>query len=143
MKFLHAFIRAFVTLFVHLAPIWGFLALLITGGGLLLSMIEKLPVGRGIYFAWITATTVGFGDITPSRPMGKLVCVSLALIGLINTSIIGAIGLNAVLVASRRHLDLDGIRARLGHDFSSPSVQPGNTWLDDDKSEPPPADQPE
>jgi voltage-gated potassium channel len=114
MKFVREFIKVFWVLLLHLAPIVCFLAIVITLGGVLLAALEALPVGRGIYFAWITATTVGYGDLAPAAPLARVLCVALALVGLVNNSIIAAVALNAVLVSARDHLDLDSLESRLG-----------------------------
>jgi voltage-gated potassium channel len=136
MKFTRAFIRVFVVLLVHLAPIWGFLVLLITGGGVLLGLLEQLPLGHGIYCAWITATTVGYGDVTPATPLARVICVCLAVVGLVNTGILGAIGINAVLVASREHLDLDAIRSQLPGSRATQDSRPGGgRWAEPDLHE--------
>ena len=45
----------------------------------------------GIWWAWVTITTVGYGDIVPETPMGKIVASVIMLLGL---------GLFAMLTAS-------------------------------------------
>lgn len=39
----------------------------------LFSLAESLPYTTGLYWAVTTATTVGYGDITPHNPIGKLI----------------------------------------------------------------------
>ena len=39
-------------------------------------------IGDGFYWALVTVTTVGYGDITPATPSGKLIASFLILLGL-------------------------------------------------------------
>ena len=67
-------------------------------------VIEGLWIGRkeswkridALYFAFITATTVGYGDMRPSRLGCKLVAISIALTGIILTGIIVAVAIHAI-----------------------------------------------
>jgi voltage-gated potassium channel Kch len=51
----------------------------IIGGGWLFATIERIPVTTGIYWALTTASTVGFGDVTPRHPAGRLIAVMVML----------------------------------------------------------------
>jgi hypothetical protein len=113
MKFIKDFLTIFLYLFYHLSPIWGFLSVTITLLGLVLSKMEGISIGSGIYLAWITATTVGFGDITPVSGASRVLCVFLAIIGIINTGIILSIALNASRGAMERNLDMDKLKTRI------------------------------
>jgi voltage-gated potassium channel len=70
-------------------------ALLILVGGGCLSILEPQTVkggfGDGIWWAIVTATTVGYGDISPSTLWGRIIAVLLMLVG---------IGLVSTLAAS-------------------------------------------
>jgi voltage-gated potassium channel len=69
--------------------------LLIVMAGATMSVVEPQTVKGnlwdGIWWAVVTATTVGYGDISPSSPPGRLVAIALMLFG---------IGLTATLAAS-------------------------------------------
>jgi voltage-gated potassium channel len=113
MKFTKDFLIIFWYLFIHLLPIWGFLSVVITLFGVVLAKLEGLAIGTGIYFAWITATTVGYGDIIPVNGSSRIVCVLLAIIGIINTGIILSIALNASRSAMERNLDMDKLKTHI------------------------------
>jgi voltage-gated potassium channel len=70
-------------------------AVLILVGGSCLSILEPETVkggyGDGIWWAVVTASTVGYGDISPSTLWGRIVAVVLMLVG---------IGLMSTLAAS-------------------------------------------
>lgn len=46
-------------------------AVVLLGGGLF-ALAENLPFSTGLYWALTTATTVGYGDVTPHNPAGRL-----------------------------------------------------------------------
>lgn len=91
--------------------------LLIVMAGATMSVVEPQTVKGnlwdGIWWAVVTATTVGYGDISPSSPPGRLVAIALMLFG---------IGLTATLAASvaayfvkvdQGGTDLNDVAARL------------------------------
>jgi voltage-gated potassium channel len=69
-------------------------------GGLAIYTVEGSPTGRiqsvgdGIWWAIVTATTVGYGDISPATTEGRIIAVVLMLLG------IGVIGAFTATVAS-------------------------------------------
>jgi voltage-gated potassium channel len=48
-------------------------------GGIVFAAAEHIPVTSGLYWAVTTATTVGYGDIEPSNPHGRLIAVLVML----------------------------------------------------------------
>ena len=89
------FLRYFFIAVKTLAPIWGVLAVIITLLGFIISIIERIGIVEGIYFAWITGTTVGYGDIVPTRHLTRFLSVIIGIIGIVNTGIIVTIAVNA------------------------------------------------
>lgn len=62
------------------------------GGGAAFASVERYSIGNGIYWAVTTMTTVGYGDIVPHTPAGKVVAVIVMLIGIgVATLVIGAV----------------------------------------------------
>jgi hypothetical protein len=49
-----------------------------------------------IYFGFITATTVGYGDFHPTKSSCKFVAIMISIVGLVMTGILVAISLEAV-----------------------------------------------
>ena len=50
-------------------------------GGVLIHYAEGMAFGDGIWWAFVTATTVGYGDISPSTTYGRLIAMVLMLVG--------------------------------------------------------------
>jgi voltage-gated potassium channel len=48
-------------------------------GGIVFAAAEHIPVTSGLYWAVTTATTVGYGDIEPVNPHGRLIAVLVML----------------------------------------------------------------
>lgn len=51
------------------------------------------------YWSFVTATTVGYGDLRPSHKSSRLIAIGIALIGLTFTGILIAIAVRAGTVA--------------------------------------------
>jgi len=57
--------------------------LLIFVGGLFFSILEDSSFGDGLYWAIVTVSTVGYGDISPESTSGKMLAVILIIVGLV------------------------------------------------------------
>jgi hypothetical protein len=69
-------------------------ALVMVGGGILIRLVDHTEyqnVWVGMWWAIQTATTVGYGDVTPKHVSGRLVGVAVMLYGVAFISIITAI----------------------------------------------------
>jgi voltage-gated potassium channel len=64
---------------------------------------EDQTLGNAIYFALITALTVGYGDITPATPIGKAASAAMAVVGVITAGIYVGIATRAVAMSLRGH----------------------------------------
>ncbi len=67
---------------------------LLVGGALLFSVTENMGLLDSLWWSVVTMTTVGYGDISPASPGGKIVGVVLMLTG------IGFLGLFTATIAS-------------------------------------------
>ncbi|MGK0190026.1 MAG: voltage-gated potassium channel [Lentimonas sp.] len=108
MGFTLTFLEFFFRGLLYSSPILLFLALLITSLGLWIGRKEAWPVVDATYFAFITATTVGYGDFHPKHTACKYVAIIIALIGVLFTGIIVATGLYAVETA---FTEIHGLKA--------------------------------
>lgn len=115
MTFTRDFLATFGRILWLLTPLWSGLALIISAGGLLLAKVQHMAWGDGLYLAWITALTVGYGDLTPKTALARLICITLALVGVIFTAIITSLALNAGRVAMERHAEIKSRWSRIGN----------------------------
>ena len=56
--------------------------LMIAAGGFLIHYAEGMSISDGIWWAFVTATTVGYGDISPSTLYGRIIAMVLMLVGI-------------------------------------------------------------
>ena len=63
-----------------------------------------------LYYAFITATTVGYGDYRPSQRSGKILAIVIAFAGLLLTGIIVAIGVKAASAAFQHIHDISSLQ---------------------------------
>ena len=95
------FVAAHIGLVGELASVLGVIVAVIFVAGVLLARFDRVPLENAIYFAFITAFTVGFGDIAPRSRGARVVCVILAFLGLILVGILVAIAVHALDIALR------------------------------------------
>ena len=93
------FINAHLELVSELAGLMLVLGVVVTFGGALIARFDGISLGNGIYFAFITALTVGFGDLVPKSGAAKIITIILALIGLIVLGIVVAVSTHALDIA--------------------------------------------
>lgn len=99
MTFTLEFLRIFGVGMAYVSPLVIFLIILILLFGRLVGRKEGWSRSDSVYYAFITATTVGYGDFRPATKFGKFASIAIALIGLLMTGIIVAIGLEAATQA--------------------------------------------
>ncbi|QQE09959.1 two pore domain potassium channel family protein [Planctomycetota bacterium] len=64
-------------------------------GGMLLAVFDQKSFWKSIYLAFITALTIGYGDVTPHTHRAKFVSVIIGLIGLVVTGVVVAAAIKA------------------------------------------------
>ena len=99
MEFTFQFIKIYVLGLELAAPLLIFMAILIVVLGQAVGLRESWSRFDSLYWSFITATTVGYGDIRPVRKLSKILSILIAFIGLIFTGILVALALNAASIA--------------------------------------------
>ena len=87
----------------------GFLGLVIVVLGLWVCQIEKWNRFDALYWSFITATTVGYGDIRPLKKISKGLSVLIAIVGMMLTGLIIAITIRTATIAFEKHADVQTI----------------------------------
>lgn len=90
------FIINFFRCLKHCLSIITILLILILIGAFIISKSEGIGIGNSIYFSFITAFTVGYGDVTPHTFLGKLSSVLVALTGILFFGVLTAISTKAL-----------------------------------------------
>ncbi len=103
------FIRLFFWSIYLIAPLLIFLSFVIIVLGQIVCHIEKWNKFDGLYWSFITATTVGYGDIRPLKKISKVLSVFIALVGIMLTGIMIAITLNTASISFEKHVDISAI----------------------------------
>lgn len=88
MEFTFGFIDLFLWAIFLVFPLLLLFVFTIVILGLIVCRIESWNCFDAIYWAFITATTVGYGDIRPLHKRSKVLSIIIALIGMMLTGII-------------------------------------------------------
>jgi hypothetical protein len=84
-------------------PLFLTLAAAIVGLGLLAGKKEGWSRFDSFYWSFVTATTVGYGDLRPVRRVSRVIAIAIALLGLTMTGILIAVAVHAGTVALAVH----------------------------------------
>jgi voltage-gated potassium channel len=83
----------------------AFTVLITVAGGILERLIDhqEFPtIGKGLWFALQTVTTVGYGDVTPKQPDGRFIGAVVMLAGIGFLAVITASVTASLIESSRR-----------------------------------------
>lgn len=80
-------------------PVLLSLAAVIMIVGALVGKQEGWSKFDSFYWSFVTATTVGYGDVRPTRPGSKIAAILIAGLGLMLTGILIAIAVRAATIA--------------------------------------------
>jgi hypothetical protein len=99
--------RSFLThLWSGLRVVWPILSALLIGMvalGFVVGLIEDWPLRDSIYFTFVSGLTIGYGDLVPKTLLARVLAIAIGITGVLLTSLVAAIGVQALLAASREH----------------------------------------
>lgn len=84
-------------------PLLLSLALAITVLGQVAGRTEGWGKFDSFYWSFITATTIGYGDLRPTKVMSRLMAIFIGLMGLTFTGILIALAIHAGTIALATH----------------------------------------
>lgn len=90
-----SFLGSFTVGLLQMSPILIFLTLSVITMGQIVGKKEGWSRGDALYFSFITATTVGYGDLRPTKASSKALSVGISFVGMVFTGIVAAIGLHS------------------------------------------------
>ena len=69
---------------------------MVVAGAAAVTLVEKMPFNDTLYFALVTGLTIGYGDIVPQTPGGRLVALLIGFVGILFTGLMVAVLVFAV-----------------------------------------------
>ena len=87
-----------------IAPVLALFGFMIITLGVVVGRIESWAIFDAIYWAFITALTVGYGDIRPTKKLSRVLSTIIAIIGIMFAGIVVAITVEATSAAFQKHV---------------------------------------
>jgi hypothetical protein len=79
-------------------PIFSILLLVIITCGLIIAHLEGWTAGEGVYFAFVTGLTIGYGEFVPKLGVSRFLAILLGFNGVLMTATFAAIAVRAIEV---------------------------------------------
>jgi hypothetical protein len=70
--------------------------------GLIIAWREGWGIGEGIYFAFVSGLTIGYGDLAPKHPMARILAILIGAHGILLTGLVAAIAVQALEHATKK-----------------------------------------
>lgn len=84
-------------------PLLLSLAVVVTVLGQIVGKKEGWSTFDGLYWSFITATTVGYGDLRPTKRSSRIIAIVIALVGFVLTGILVAVAVHSATLALAAH----------------------------------------
>jgi hypothetical protein len=121
-----AFFGAFLRGLRVLWPVLSGLFAVIAGLGAVVGAVEGWGVAQGVYFAFITGLTIGYGDLAPSRALTKILATVVGFLGIAATGLVAALAVTA-FQATPIARGRSASQAKVGDASSSTRTDDGET----------------
>lgn len=89
-----------------LRVVWPILLLIISlmvTLGCMVALIEHWSIFEGVYFAFVSGLTIGYGDFAPKTMLGRLLAIGLGFLGILFTALVAAMGVQALNATIKTH----------------------------------------
>lgn len=94
----------FIELWNGLKVVWpilsGLLAIMVALG-LVIAWREGWRLGDGLYFAFVSGLTIGYGDLVPKHPMSRTLAIVIGGTGILLTGLVAALAVRALERATK------------------------------------------
>jgi hypothetical protein len=94
----------FIELWNGLKVIWPIasgLLLIMVGLGMVIAWREGWHLTDGLYFAFVSGLTIGYGDLVPKHPMSRTLAIVIGFTGILLTGLVAAIAVRALERATK------------------------------------------
>lgn len=88
-----------IQLFGGLRVVWPILFVLLglmAALGLTVALLEDWSPFEGVYFAFVSGLTIGYGDLAPKTLVGRVLAISIGFLGILLTGLVAAVGVQAL-----------------------------------------------
>ncbi|WGD49983.1 potassium channel family protein [Bradyrhizobium sp. CB1650] len=90
------FFRHFWKHFRVVWPIMSGLVVLQMTLGAVIGFLERWSVSEMIYFTFVTALTIGYGDLAPKRVSSRMIALAIGFSGILLTGLVAALGVRSL-----------------------------------------------
>jgi len=94
----------FIELWNGLKLVWpilsGLLAVMVLLG-LVIAWREGWGLGDGLYFAFVSGLTIGYGDLVPEQTLSRTLAIVIGATGILLTGLVAAIAVRALERAAK------------------------------------------
>lgn len=77
-------------------PVLSGILLFMGSVGAIVGVIEGWGVWRGVYFAYVTGLTIGYGDLAPRQTLTQLLALVIGFSGILLTGLVAALAVKAI-----------------------------------------------
>jgi hypothetical protein len=84
-------------------PIVAGLLGLMVALGCCVALIEGWSVFEGIYFAFVSGLTIGYGDFAPKAALGRAIAIAIGFTGIVLTGVVAAVAVQALHATLQAH----------------------------------------
>lgn len=110
MEFSLTFLRIFWLGITFISPLLLMLLFLIVLLGVIAARLESWKPLDALYWAFITALTVGYGDIRPTRKLSRFLSICIAWLGILCTGLFVALAVQAASKSFEIHVMPDVVQ---------------------------------
>jgi hypothetical protein len=80
-------------------PILSALLAIMAALGIVVAVLEGWRLGDGLYFAFVSGLTIGYGDLVPKAPLARMLAITIGFTGILLTGLVAAVGVQALQAA--------------------------------------------
>jgi hypothetical protein len=80
-------------------PVLSVLLLVMAGLGVAVARLEGWRLTDGVYFAFVSGLTIGYGDLVPTVPLARVLAISIGGTGILLGGLVAAVGVQALQAA--------------------------------------------